>query len=461
MIGSLVSSLRDAIVLLIADVAGIFGFFNLAHFLRVGQGMPSGSLSLVWIAAVYLLTMYVFDIYRGVLREGSAKLVIHTAFAIVVAFCVVASLVYLIKPLESNALYWRRELSVGTAMFLVWAVAWRKILAKRVKSRTPNRWLVLGYGPLASCLWRDVSGKSGKSSLGKLCFLAEGSEHAGSRVLKMPAAEGSLSDLAKFLHRSWTGVILATKHAPGDDTVGELMRARLCGLRIYDMTDFYERFLFKLPVLNLRDRWLILAHGFDLLHHSIQLRAKRVIDLVLSFALILVLSPLMLVTGIAIKLDSKGPVFYRQSRTGLNGVTFMLHKFRTMMEDAEKSGARWSEKNDPRVTRVGRFLRATRIDELPQLWNVLLGQMSFIGPRPERPDFNSELEAAIPYYDLRHLVKPGITGWAQVLYPYGASVEDAREKLQYDLYYIKNYSVMLDLVILIRTMRVVFLGYGR
>src|SRR5262245_41395767 len=130
MIGSLVSSLRDAIVLLIADVAGIFGFFNLAHFLRVGQGVSSGSLSLVWIAAVYLLTIYVFDIYRGVLREGSAKLVIRTAFAIVVAFCVVASLVYLIKPLESNALYWRRELSVGTAMFLVWAVAWRKILAK-------------------------------------------------------------------------------------------------------------------------------------------------------------------------------------------------------------------------------------------------------------------------------------------------------------------------------------------
>ncbi len=148
-------------------------------------------------------------------------------------------------------------------------------------------------------------------------------------------------------------------------------------------------------------------------------------------------------------------------RTGLNGVTFTLYKFRTMVEDAEKFGARWAEKNDPRITRVGRLLRATRIDELPQLWNVLLGEMSFIGPRPERPDFNSELEAAIPYYDLRHLVKPGITGWAQVLYPYGASVEDAREKLQYDLYYIKNYSVMLDLVILIRTLRVVLVGHGR
>jgi exopolysaccharide biosynthesis polyprenyl glycosylphosphotransferase len=191
------------------------------------------------------------------------------------------------------------------------------------------------------------------------------------------------------------------------------------------------------------------------------LRAKRVIDLFLSLALMVALSPLMLVTAIGIKLESKGPIFYGQKRTGLNGATFRLYKFRTMVQDAEKSGAQWAEENDKRITRVGRFLRATRLDELPQLWNVLLGEMSFIGPRPERPDFNSELEAAIPYYDLRHLVKPGITGWAQVLYPYGASVKDAREKLQYDLYYIKNYSVMLDVLILIRTLRVVLVGRGR
>jgi sugar transferase (PEP-CTERM system associated) len=458
MMGSLLSSLRVAIVLLVTDLAGIFGFFNFAHFLRMGKAMPSDSLALVWIAAVFLLTMYVFDVYRGVLREGNTKLVVRTALAVVLAAGVVASLVYVIKPLESNALYWRGVLPVGTAMFLVWAVAWRRIIATWMKSRMPGRWLVLGYGPLASCLWRDVRGTSG---LGQLCFLKEGSEDEKARTAKMPRPEGSLSLLPKFLEQSWTGVILATQQTPGDATLSELMRARLRGVRIYDLTDFYERFLFKLPVLNLRDGWLILAHGFDLLHHTIELRAKRVIDVVLSFALMLALSPLMLATAIAIKVDSKGPVFYRQMRTGLNGVTFRLYKFRTMVEEAEKFGPQWAEKNDPRITRVGRFLRSTRIDELPQLWNVLLGDMSFIGPRPERPDFNNELEAAIPYYDLRHLVKPGITGWAQVLYPYGASVEDAREKLQYDLYYIKNYSVMLDLVILIRTMRVVLVGRGR
>jgi sugar transferase (PEP-CTERM system associated) len=407
--------------------------------------------------------MYVFDVYRGVLREGNIKLIIRTALAVLVAAGVVSSMVYVLKPAAVNTLYWRGVLPVGTAMFLLWAITWRKIVATWIRRRTLYHWLVLGCGPLASCLWRDVSGKRGKSvksgPLGQLCFLEEGSEHAESRVVGMPVPEGSLSALPKFLERSWTGIILAIEQAPGDAMVSELMRARLRGVRIYDLTDFYERFLFKLPVLNLRDRWLILAHGFDLLHHTIALRAKRVIDVVLSLALMLTLSPLMLLTALAVKLDSKGPAFYRQARTGLNGVTFRLYKFRTMVEDAEKSGARWADKNDPRITRVGRLLRATHVDELPQLWNVLLGDMSFIGPRPERPDFNRDLELAIPYYNLRHLVKPGITGWAQVLYPYGASVEDAREKLQYDLYYIKNYSIVLDLVVLIRTLRVV--GRGR
>lgn len=459
MIGSLLSSLRGAILLLVADVVGIFGLFSLAYFLRVGEGIPSGWLSLLWIAVVFLLTMYVFDVYRGVLQDSIAKLAGRTALAVLVAAGLVASLVYVIKPVESNALYWRSVLLVGATMFLVWAVAWRKVFATWMRSHKGGRWLVLGHGALASSLWRDVG--RDKSGLGQFFFLKEESENVGSSAVDMPGPEGSVSALAEFLSESWRGVILATEEVPRDAMLSELMHARMSGVRIYDLTDFYEGFLFKLPILHLRDRWLVLAHGFDLLHHSIQLRAKRVIDVVLSFSLMLTLSPLMLAIAAIIKLDSKGPVFYRQARTGLNGMTFRLHKFRTMVEDAELSGSRWAEKNDPRVTRLGRLLRAIRLDELPQLWNVLLGQMSFIGPRPERPDFTRQLEAAIPYYDLRHLVKPGITGWAQVLYPYGASVQDAREKLQYDLYYIKNYSMMLDFVILVRTLRIVGGGHGR
>ena len=169
----------------------------------------------------------------------------------------------------------------------------------------------------------------------------------------------------------------------------------------------------------------------------------------------------MALVSLFIKLESRGPVIYRQVRTGLGGQEFEMLKFRSMSDDAERNGPQWAQKSDPRVTRVGRAIRLLRIDELPQLFNVLKGEMSFIGPRPERPVFNETLEKEIPLYNLRHLVRPGITGWAQVMRPYGASVEDAREKLQYDLYYIKNYSVLLDIGIVFKTLRVVLLGKGR
>jgi exopolysaccharide biosynthesis polyprenyl glycosylphosphotransferase len=178
--------------------------------------------------------------------------------------------------------------------------------------------------------------------------------------------------------------------------------------------------------------------------------------------MLLLLSPVMIVAAIAVKLDSPGPVFYSQMRNGCHRNPFWVRKFRSMYQDAEqRGGAQWAQKSDPRITRVGNVLRLTRIDELPQIWNVLTGEMSLIGPRPERPQFDEKLAEAIPYYNLRYLVKPGITGWAQVMYPYGASVEDAYEKLSYDLYYIKNYSIWLDLAIGFKTIRVVLLGKGR
>jgi exopolysaccharide biosynthesis polyprenyl glycosylphosphotransferase len=177
--------------------------------------------------------------------------------------------------------------------------------------------------------------------------------------------------------------------------------------------------------------------------------------------MMLLLAPIMLLAAIAIKLDSPGSVFYSQTRTGLNGETFKVYKFRSMYQDAEKRGAQWASEQDPRITRVGRWLRILRIDELPQIWNVLRGDMSLIGPRPERPEFDIKLSEAIPYYNLRYLVKPGITGWAQVMYPYGASIEDAYEKFAYDLYYIKNFSFWLDIAITLKTVRVVLLGKGR
>jgi exopolysaccharide biosynthesis polyprenyl glycosylphosphotransferase len=189
--------------------------------------------------------------------------------------------------------------------------------------------------------------------------------------------------------------------------------------------------------------------------------AKRLFDIGLASLFLLVLWPFMVLTALAVILESGRPALYHQLRVGLNGSTFRIYKFRSMYQDAEKSGkAIWAQKNDNRVTRVGAIIRNTRLDELPQLWNVLKGEMSFIGPRPERPEFVSELSRQIPYYDMRHKVKPGLMGWAQLKYPYGASVEDARNKLQYDLYYTKNQSFLMDMLIMIQTVEIVLLGKG-
>jgi len=228
---------------------------------------------------------------------------------------------------------------------------------------------------------------------------------------------------------------------------------------VMDITSFYERELGVLKIDNLRASWLIFSSGFD--QGLFRDMIKRSFDVAVSLVLLAVTLPILLVAMFAIFLESGAPVFYRQERVGQGGVPFTILKLRTMAQDAEKDGRpRWAGANDPRITAVGRFLRRSRIDELPQLFNVLRGDMSFVGPRPERPFFVQHLLEDIPYYDVRHSVKPGVTGWSQVRYPYGASVDDSLAKLQYDLYYVKNHSLFLDLLILVDTVQVVLLGKG-
>jgi sugar transferase (PEP-CTERM system associated) len=239
-----------------------------------------------------------------------------------------------------------------------------------------------------------------------------------------------------------------------------LLECRLRGVRVEDWPTFYEKATGKILVTAVRPSWLIFADGFVKTPRTEII--KRLFDVSLSLVGILLSLPLMALAAVAVKLESSGPVFYRQPRLGQNGCVFILNKFRSMRADAEKeSGPVWSTKEDPRITRVGSILRRTRLDELPQLFNVLVGHMSFIGPRPERPEFVAELQKQIPYYMERLAVKPGITGWAQVRYEYGSTIEDAVEKLQYDLYYIKNLSLFLDLLIVLNTVQVVLFARGR
>jgi sugar transferase (PEP-CTERM system associated) len=254
-------------------------------------------------------------------------------------------------------------------------------------------------------------------------------------------------------------IIAIQERRGGCFPIQDLLECKLNGIKVTDSAAFFEREQGQIRVNSLYPSWLVFGGGFD--QSLLRSGVKRIFDLAASGILLVVTLPVMLITALCVLLEDGAPIFYRQERVGKGGKTFMVVKFRSMRNDAEKGGKpQWAVANDPRITRMGRIIRKLRIDELPQIFNVLKGDMSFVGPRPERPYFVNQLCAEVPYYNVRHSIKPGITGWAQVRYQYGASVEDAIEKLQYDLYYVKNHSLFLDVIILIETIEVVVLGKG-
>jgi sugar transferase (PEP-CTERM system associated) len=255
-------------------------------------------------------------------------------------------------------------------------------------------------------------------------------------------------------------VVLALEERRNALPLADLLRIKTTGVHVNDISSFLERETGRVDLDSLNPSWLIFSDGFSA-GRRISAAGKRLFDVLVSAAILLLFGPLILVTALIVKLESRGPAFFRQRRVGLYGQPFELVKLRSMREDAEVGGkAVWAQKDDPRVTRVGAIIRKLRIDELPQAWTVLTGKMSFVGPRPERPQFVDDLEARLPFYAERHVVKPGVTGWAQINFPYGASVEDARQKLEYDLYYAKNYTPFLDVLILLQTVRVVLWPEG-
>ncbi|MDO5536819.1 MAG: sugar transferase [Desulfovibrionaceae bacterium] len=272
---------------------------------------------------------------------------------------------------------------------------------------------------------------------------------------------GAPFDVLEAAKKNGATMILLLPDAPIDDDIAHaLLEAKLHGAMVVDIRSFYEHVVKSLPISQITEEWLLQNEGFNLNTRGSLRRLKRALDVLISLTLLIPAAPVMLLTAIAIRLESPGPVIYKQDRVGLFEKEFTVYKFRSMRTDAEKNGAVWAKQHDDRVTRVGRFIRKVRIDELPQIWNILKGDMSFIGPRPERMTFVENLKKEIPYYSLRHTVKPGLTGWAQVCYPYGASVEDSLHKLEYDLYYIKNISILLDITIILKTVGVVLFPKG-
>ncbi len=314
-----------------------------------------------------------------------------------------------------------------------------------------RRLLVLGAGPRAERI-RKLAQEKGAG------FIVVGHVAMNDCKPVIPTAINrehidNLAEHATLLNAS--EVVLALEERRNALPLNDLIRVKTTGVHVNELSSFLERETGRVDLDTVNPSWLIFSDGFSS-GQRLSSFAKRVFDIVASAALLALTAPLILVTAVIIKLESKGPAFFRQTRVGLYGQEFELIKLRSMRQDAEVAGeAVWAQKNDPRITRVGNWIRKLRIDELPQSWNVLKGDMSFVGPRPERPQFVADLETKLNYYAERHMVKPGITGWAQINYPYGASLEDSRHKLEYDLYYAKNYTPFLDVLILLQTLRVV------
>lgn len=324
------------------------------------------------------------------------------------------------------------------------------------------RLLIVGTGPEAHAIAADMR-KPGRAARKVVGFFSTSSESMESvAAAAEPRVFPNRASLTELVSRYGIQEIIVAVHEQrgGGVPMDQLLACRIRGVSVLDLAGFCEKTKWEVPIDSLKGSWLVYGEGF--IQGSVRRFIKRLFDIVCSLVLLVLLAPVMLLTVAAIRFDSPGPVIYRQERVGAGGRRFMCLKFRSMCTNAEGDGvARWATQSDPRITRVGTFIRKSRIDELPQLFSVLRGEMSLVGPRPERPSFVDYLRKSIPFYELRHSVKPGITGWAQVRYHYGASLEDARRKHQFDLYYVKNNSLFLDILILIETVSVVLFHEGQ
>jgi sugar transferase (PEP-CTERM system associated) len=344
----------------------------------------------------------------------------------------------------SGLLLWR--------LFLLWTWGTLGAFGDRV--------LILGTGVPAQKVAREML-KRAPIGYRVLGFLTEHEGEIG-HSLGNPSVLGTLSDLPRLSESlDATLIVVAQEDRRKRLPVDLLLRCRMAGVRVVEAANLFEELSGRIPLRDLRPSWLIFSGGFR--KPRVLASVKRVGEAVVAALLLLFTAPLAMLTALLVRLSSPGPVLYRQARVGLDGKAFELLKWRTMRADAEKvSGPVWaSGDNDPRITKLGRFMRKTRLDEVPQLWTVLRGDMSFVGPRPERPHFVQQLRQVIPFYDERHSVRPGITGWAQVKFPYGSTLEDAEEKLEYDLFYVKHMSLLLDVAIVLETAKVMLLGRGR
>lgn len=446
--------LLGTLELLLLALAGYGG--TTAAWLRIGVVPFNASIPIAEFAT-FAVCVQVAMIALGMYHRDSINTLSNTAVRLGVSFVAGFMLLTVVVFAVPGVELWRSATAFSftfafVAIMVVRAVYLRYGGAELLKRRI----LVVGTGQPAA---RILELENGGPRRDFMCAGFVEAETAPAKIDRRHIVSGINSIAMYARERSIDEIVVALEERRGALPVNDLLACKMDGTRVTEFSAFWERETGRVDLAALNPSWLVFSDGFP--GGTLQGAIKRLFDIAASLTLLVFSFPLLFLTAIAVKIDSRGPIFYRQERVGLNGRAFMLLKFRSMAVDAEKDGQpKWADVNDPRVTRVGNIIRKTRIDETPQLINVLKGDMSIIGPRPERPYFVEELRQAIPFYFERHRVKPGISGWAQLNYPYGASVDDAREKFQYDLYYLKNYSIFLDILVLMQTLRVVVWSEG-
>jgi sugar transferase (PEP-CTERM system associated) len=456
--------LRTRVLTLIACETALIVFAVVAAaYLRLGADawevltLEDGMIKALLIAFVSQACLYYADLYDFRLLSDRRELFIRILNALASASLILAGIYF-----------WIPDLVIGRGVFMIAAmfvislvIGWRiafEWASRRV--RPSERLLLVGTNAAAVDLAAEIFARRHQLGVEIVGFIDPDPARVGAPVIN-PGVIGAIEDIpsivrARRVHR----VVVSLADARGKLPMDKLLELRLDGVNFDHLATVYEEYTGKIAVENLRPSWLIFSDGFR--KTRLLTAAKRLLDVLIAGIGLIVAAPLMGLVALAVKVTSPGAVFYHQRRVGQHGRIFTIHKFRSMREDAEAgTGAVWAAKaGDARVTSIGGMLRRTRLDELPQLWNVLTGDMSFVGPRPERPEFVGELQKQIPFYGQRHIVRPGITGWAQVRYTYGATKEDALQKLQYDLFYIKHLSIALDLFIILSTIKTVVLRRG-
>ncbi len=439
--------LVEIAILFAAIWGGVHIRYNLAELT-----VPTFSTYLVEVIT-FVLIVYLVLLATGLYHLDACRdlriTLVRLAASLVLSFLALSILLYTIPSIDlwRSVIFYSLILSF-TGIFLNRFIFMHIVDLRALKRRV----LVLGAGGRAEIVRK--SGLDGSNDVDFILFLKVDKNEDAIKEAEKYDKEHSLT---KYVDKyAIQEIVVAIEERRGALPINDLLNCKMMGCHITEATTFIERQSGTVNLKNVNPSWMVFSDGFGAAG-NFDLIIKRAFDIFTSLLLLIVSLPILIIAGLLVKVTSHGPIFYRQERVGLNGKPFDVLKFRSMATDAEADGVpKWAAKNDSRVTPVGKVIRASRIDEIPQIFNVLKGDMSFVGPRPERPYFVDQLEKNIPFYGERHRVKPGITGWAQLNYPYGASEEDTKHKLEYDLYYIKNYSLLLDFIILVQTVRVVF-----